>query len=70
MGSNLSKLINSCISRDSECSSDCGYLKCYCCEYEGGSLNIQSHISEDEDEEEEPTPIKRHSNIRNRRSSE
>ena len=65
MGSDLSKLINSCISRDSECSSDCGYLKCYCCEYEGGSLNIQSHISENEDEEEEPTPIKRH-----RRSSE
>ena len=61
------EIFHCCINRDSECSSDCGYLKCYCCEYEGGSLNIQSHISEDEDEEE-PTPIKRHSNIRNRRN--
>ena len=71
MGSDLSKLFNTCLNRDSECSADCPNCEIIgCCECDNGSINIISHISEDEEEteNEEPTPNKRRSSVR--RSSE
>ena len=70
MGTDLSKLFNTCLNRDSECSADCPNCEIIgCCECDNGSINIQSHISEDEEETENEEQIKRRSGVR-RRSSE
>ena len=69
MGSDLSKFLSSCINRDSECEANCPNCEIIgCCECDNGSININSHISEDEEGTEEPTPSKRRTT--RRRSSE
>ena len=74
MGSDLSRIINSCLIRESDCGLDLNCPNCEingCCDCQNGSININSHIEDNitEDEEEIENEDKRRSNVR-RRSSE
>ena len=67
MGSDVSKMLSSCLNRDNTCEANCPDIDCYyCCNCKNGDVSYTSHISEDEEETETD---KRRSNVR-RRSSE